>query len=305
MKHVIVLLLLTLTFTSCGVSYLTVPVQKPSEFNTAKFENASIGEFASLTNLTNEGKQIEMDLTRAIQTSKRFKVVDKNFAKSAKDLTMLISGTVDEYNYNEDDITYSTYKDEKGKQQTSFKRTGYVSLSITFQIASMEDGELIGVKTLNEKVTKEVTALNARPAEINHTQKMQMVSEARNKMVESFMKSIVPYTVNVQVELRSDDAIPELAQGIEYAKKGEWNRAKEIFQKGTGNNQSENIHKAFYNLGVACLYSFDFECARNSIEKAKTISPYDQLYKDMLTKCSDMEYEYNELQAQKKKTLSK
>ncbi len=298
MKHLFFLFIITLT--SCGVSYLTVPVQKPSEFNTSHFENASIGDFASLTSLTNEGKQIELVLSRALQNSKRFKVVDKNFAKSSSATTMLISGTVDEYHYIEDDITYSTFKDEKGKQQTIFTRKGKVTLTITFQIASMEDGELIGVKTLIENVSMETKGQNTKPVEISISDKMQMVARARENLVESFMKTILPYTVNIQVELKSDDEIPELALGIEYAQKGDWKKAKELFKGSLKNGNSLNMHKAFYNMGIACMYSYDFECARNSFETAKNMLPTDQLYTSMLTKCNDMEFEYNELQAQQK-----
>jgi tetratricopeptide (TPR) repeat protein len=68
--------------------------------------------------------------------------------------------------------------------------------------------------------------------------------------------------------------IPELKEGVEFARKGHWAAAIARFQAGAESHpKSEALHKAYFNLGVAFEYNHDFDKALTSLRLADELAP--------------------------------
>ena len=71
-----------------------------------------------------------------------------------------------------------------------------------------------------------------------------------------------------------DKDIPELKEGVEFVRKGDWAAAILKFQAGAESHpNSEALHKAYFNLGVAFEYNHEFDKALTSLRLADELAP--------------------------------
>lgn len=65
---------------------------------------------------------------------------------------------------------------------------------------------------------------------------------------------IAPYEEKVAVTLYNDSKMPELEQGISYAKIGQWEKSIELFKEATEKYKDSPkimVDKAHFDLGIA------------------------------------------------------
>ena len=80
---------------------------------------------------------------------------------------------------------------------------------------------------------------------------------------------IVPYTERVFVSFETDKGMPELERGFRMVQMGNWDAAVAVFQETIRTySNSPEIHKAYYNLGLSCMYSDRFDQARAALQEA-------------------------------------
>jgi hypothetical protein len=96
----------------------------------------------------------------------------------------------------------------------------------------------------------------------------------RNVVIKNFVRTLRLHPEKRVMGLFEEKDIPELKEGVEFARKGNWAAAIAKFQAGAENNpNSPLVHKAYFNLGVAYEYNHDFDKALTSLRLADELAP--------------------------------
>jgi len=96
----------------------------------------------------------------------------------------------------------------------------------------------------------------------------------RKALIRDFVAILRLHPEKRVVALFEDDDIPELKEGVKFARKGDWSAAIARFQAGAeGHPRSPALHKAYFNLGVAFEFKRDFDRALASLRLADELAP--------------------------------
>jgi tetratricopeptide (TPR) repeat protein len=99
-------------------------------------------------------------------------------------------------------------------------------------------------------------------------------SEHRKVLISEFVATLRLHPEKRVMGLFEDKDIPELKEGVQFARKGHWAAAIAKFQAGAENHpKSEGLHKAYFNLGLAYEYNHDFDKALTSLRLADELAP--------------------------------
>ncbi len=99
----------------------------------------------------------------------------------------------------------------------------------------------------------------------------------REAVARNFAASLRLHQERRSVELFWDKDIPELKEGVEFLRNGNWIAAIAKFQAGAENHpDSKSLHKAYFNLGVAFEYNHEFDRALASLRLAEEQAPQEQ-----------------------------
>ncbi len=306
------ILIIGLTLTGCGGTYIKVLVPKPSEANMGKFKRIAIGNFTG-----ERANLLTFDLKQDLLENGRFEVLDFNNlnailrehnlslnavtegtsvreATEVLGATALISGDIITDDYAEDVKKGKKYTDDKGKSHVIMTLVGKGTISVNFQITDLTTGKIIYLKNIKKTREKGESAADRKPKfdddEIN-----SLMASVRADVVNSFIDKIIPHQYKVSVEMLEDDELPQMKRGIDYASMGEWGFAADIFkQEAEKPVKAEAKSKAYYNLGVCYQYSLRFDDAVRAYDKALSLYP-DELYSNSIRKCRQMEEDYKKL----------
>jgi tetratricopeptide (TPR) repeat protein len=297
-------LIVSLIFISgCGTVKVPIKVTHPAEINMAQYKQIAISDIRG-----NMGQAFSDGLKNRLIESGRFKVVDryrmkqimKELKLSQSDLadsgntielgklmcaSALIAGHT-EGNYKETTSRKrgKCYKDKKEYSCTTYYRKGVFSTSGSIDVIDVQTGEIIRSKVLNAVHNKSTSAKDATPPTID---KRSLENAALSDNLKTFMKAITPWDEMVRVPFKSDTNIPDLEHGINLAKIGELNEAIKIFQfaakaaEGNAKIKPNSIAKAYWNLGLACEYSCDYDNAVVAFKKAYALNPKDEYSKEI------------------------
>ncbi|MCK6546965.1 hypothetical protein L6R52_14035 [Myxococcota bacterium] len=147
---------------------------------------------------------------------------------------------------------------------------------MTLKVVETETGKLLAAKNLDAKEARAVATIDAPPGELNV--KDELLRACRADVVRRFVRAIAPYEKQVMVTLLSDDDLPELETGNNYARVGNWGAAIEQYRAALARAESGNLKPelramALYDLGVGLAYSGSYAEGIASIEKAYAIDP--------------------------------
>lgn len=99
----------------------------------------------------------------------------------------------------------------------------------------------------------------------------------RESLARIFATSLHLHQEKRFIALLKDKDIPELEEGIEYVRKGNWTAAIAKFQAGAENHpNSQVLHKAYFNLGVVFEYNHEFDKALTSLRLADELAPREE-----------------------------
>ena len=272
---------------ACGTVAVRVPVMKPAEINMAPYSSVGIGEMRG-----NYDRPMAGALEEALVSSGRFTVVDRahmdkvmrelqlsstdladpnSAAKLGKVVTAgaLIFGDVT-HEYREVP-SQEHFKDKDGNAHTWNVVKGVFTLHANFRITDVSTGSLIVAKTYDETRDDTNRGLDKRPEAIN---KDALERAAKASVVERFMKAIVPHQEFQNAMFRKDSDIPQLEGGIGWAERGDWKKAQDTFNTAVQDSEknlklkSDQIAKAYFDLGLSYEYAGDYAKARSTIEIA-------------------------------------
>lgn len=269
----------------CAPSVM-VAVTRPAEINLRGINKIAIGEVTG-----NCGQEVYDLLTSKLFESGKFDVLDRaNLDKIMKEHNLTLGGAVDEKTaakmgelvgaaslvfgnvtmckYEEKKTVGQPWKDKDGGYHKSHYVTGTAKVTVTLKVVGMQTGKILAVKTISKEATKQNSADNGWPESPDGD---AIMNEARNQTIAAFMKMISPYSEYVNVTFaKNDSKVPEMEQGVNYAKKGMWSEALERFKTATQKNPTHG--GAWYNLGIAYEYTYmlkEAEAAFNEANKIK------------------------------------
>lgn len=282
----------------CGTQQIHVPRTMPAEVNLSKYKTIGVAGIGGPG-----GDAFADELTQSLFDSGRFQVVDRQTidnvlreqqfgasglvdprtAAKVQRLTgaqCIVTGGVSRRDYNEGE-TYSDGTCYSNNQQypcRTWRRAGKWSLNVGIKTVDTETGRILATKALTGGDSKAVEAIDAHPA-VNWITD-DVFDDLQKSLVQEFMHVIAPYSVMVAVTLFTDSKVPEMEQGVAYAKSGSWPEAIETFKSACAHADQlpdlkpEVRARCHYDLAVAYGYSgIDYDEAQNEIKRAIAIKP--------------------------------
>ncbi|MGZ6142470.1 MAG: CsgG/HfaB family protein [Myxococcales bacterium] len=276
---------------ACGTVSVRVPVMKPAEINMAPYSSVAIGGMTG-----NADRPMTDSLEEALVNTQRFTVVDRQHmaqimrelqlsstdladpnaaAKLGKVVTAgaLIFGDVaDQFR---EQPSEQHYKDDKNVQHTWHVIKGEVNVRATFKIVDVSTGRLIIAKTYEERREDTNRGLDKRPDPID---RQSLERQARQAVIDRFMKAIVPHQEFMYANFAKDGDIPALEGGIGWAERGDWKKAQDAFNTAAQDSEKNvklkaaQIANCYWNLGLSYEYAGDYDKADAMINKAYTMS---------------------------------
>lgn len=307
--------------TACGTTYFTVTRRAPAEIDIPAGMAIAVAEIQG-----EEGDALANELTQALVESRRFQVLERQRLEAAmrelafsaaghvSDATAmsfgqmtgaatLVVGQVEEAGYGER-VEEATEPCEDG-ECTRRTRLGTTKLRVNLKVIETETGKVLAAKNLEAQQRRRTTAVNAEPPAI--VEQAEMRQQCRSELVRRFMTVISPYDRQVQVALRSDDDLPELETGNNYARIGNWEAAVEQYRSAVSKAEAgalppKKLAKALYNLGVGLGYSGRYDEGIGHIERAYAQDP-DSLYRQQVQQIRAFKEESARLRAQEGGTI--
>lgn len=297
-------LVLALSSSACSTTYFVVQRRAPAEVNLPAGLPMAVAKVAG-----EEGDALASELTQALVRTQRFQVLERqrigaaiaelrfssegyvsdDTAISFGEMTgaaSLVVGEVQLADYQEDIREQAQECAREGKTVpcTAYTRTAKGALRVVLEVVETQTGRVLAAKTLTAERKATTQAVDQLPAPID--QRVSMMVECRAEVVEAFVKVVAPHDVAVRVALRTDDDLPQLETGNNYAMVGNWSAAVEQYRAAVERARAaalkpEQLAAATYNLGIGLGYSGDFDGGLAQIEQAFALDP-DPLYREQL-----------------------
>lgn len=284
-----------LLLTSCG-NYVSVKVMRPAEISTAQYKKAAIGNVFANNSRSNDVQNFRSILTSELQKKNRFQILDTKLGVPSNSDILIINVNILNSQYNEEVTIGDEYKDKNGKPHRDHRRSGTHTLSVRYTLNNSM-GVYVGEKSTQHEEEKTTSETDKAPPNINVDE--LMFDNMRFSVLE-FIKAIIPYEEPVSVELKDDESMPYLKKGIEAAENGFWDLAISHFSKEAKASSNPLIHYAYYDLGIAYLYSYDFVNARINLRKALEMKGNEGAYKRAYAELDRMERDEIKLYEQRK-----
>lgn len=295
----ILFLLIINILTGCAAKVVTVNVKRPAEVDMGNVQRIAVGRFAG-----KGGVDIGEELTQELANYNQFQLIDRNKIehlmkegrlaanglidqKTAIELGKLIGiatyidGRVSVYKQHEETDNFRWIDNEKRNHQSNI-RIGTVTVEVAFNVVDLETGQVLLSKKISKRNTGKTSNVDRGAPSIDYA---PIYQATRRDVVNEFMKSIAPYDETIDVQILTDDGIPELARGLTLIKINEWNEAVNIFKQAEAKHP-ENP-KVLYDLGVAYKYTYQYDLAEKYL-KAAYIIDQNELYKRELDHLSTM-----------------
>ncbi len=295
MKKLVPFFLAVVLLTGCG-NFVSVKVLRPAEISTAQYKKAAIGNVFASNTKSSDVANFRSTLITELQKKKYFEILDTRMGMPSGTDVLIINANILNSDYTEEITKGDPYEDKEGKTHIDQKRTGNHTLSINYQLNSI-NGVIIGTKNTEDLTSISNSATDIVPAVINRD---GLILQNLQKSIANFLRAIIPYEERVSVELKSDESMPELTKGIEAAENGLWDISIKNFMKASSQTSNPLVHYAYYNLGVAYMYTYDFQNARTALRKALEMKGSESAYKKAYQELDRMEQDEIKLQEQRK-----
>lgn len=285
-----------LLFNACATVKVPIRVTHPAEINMSEYKQVAISRIKGKI-----GRDFEEVLKNRLVEHSRFEVVERRrlrqimgeLAISQSDLadpenriklgkllsaSAMIAGRMGG-SYSEKITTFKMKcrsRDRGEYKCTRRTREGTYNTSGSIDVIDIQSGRVIKSKLLNESCKSKTSATDAAPLRIDRG---TLARKCAEKNVNVFIKAISAWTETVRVPFIKDGKIPELEKGINLAEIGEMDEAIRTFAaaaRAAENNPGiklKSIAKAYWDLGLAYEYTWEFDKAIGAFKKAYSMHP--------------------------------
>ncbi len=297
-----------LFLTGCAPS-VRIAVTRPAEINLIGIKRLTIGNISG-----NTGFALYNLLTQKIFESGRYELLDRqNINALLREHNLTLSGLVDESTsvkiggflgasalivgsshgqYQQRTEIGKRYEcSKKDGVCRDYRKIGEGRINTVLKVIDLKTGKIIAVKNFTDGHSDMIWEANAWPPDPDRDVIMGTIL---SKTVDSFMKMIAPYTDYVSVAFE-DSKMPEVKAGIASAQSGQWESASIQFKNATDINPYETA--AWYNSGLACMYTYQFDHAIQAFNRANALNPSSK-YAQAIANCYQAKYEKDRLDEQ-------
>ncbi|MDE3258295.1 MAG: hypothetical protein OYM47_10720 [Gemmatimonadota bacterium] len=296
-RNLIVLsaLVATGSISGCAGRSVSVLVTRPADINLSEYNRIAIGEIKGsgsgfVSKLDDLGKFLQgvessdtwirrfaAEMSQALAQSDQFEILDYESLMAGRgredDIgnVVLISGGLLAYDYDEED-TSEDAKDKKTNRKTKrleYRRKGTAHVEVQLRVVDLQTSRILASSNFSGRKTIRTSGKTPAKASIDNADRRRLFAACRADIVQALERMIVPYTERVFVSFETDKGMPELESGFKMVQMGNWDAAVAIFQETIRTySNSPEIHKAYYNLGLSCMYSDRFDQARAALQEA-------------------------------------
>lgn len=137
-------------------------------------------------------------------------------------------------------------------------------------VIDADSGNIIKSKVVGSTCNRSTRKVDGTPAVISENELKQ---QCMKKDVSRFVKTVTPWTQIVRVAYVKDSDLPQLEAGIKFVKMGDYVQAIATFQEAIDVGKRKQlkpkiISMAYWNLGLAYEYSWQFEKALKAFDSA-------------------------------------
>jgi tetratricopeptide (TPR) repeat protein len=296
LKYIAMLPLLVAIMNGCATKALRLDVTRPAEINLKNFNKIAIGDIVDRNEQkSSHSSDIADKITSALFESKKYEVLDRQHIgtlmkehnltvsglvneKTAAELgefigaAVLVFGRIQTDDYNEEITKGSGWTDKKGNYHQTVTREGQYKLTVHLSVVDMKTAKLLAVKDIPAVDKASTSADNKMPEKIDSD---LLYTNCLNKITGNFMKMVAPYKVSVVARFLKDSNLPELDKALTQFGIDEWDNGISLLEAAT---QKEGLKpnikaKAFYNLGLAQMYTGKNDEAIENFKKATSLDP--------------------------------
>jgi len=269
------MLLVAAMFSGCGTSYLEVS-------RMAGYVGAQRGKMYVVNIEGKDAGKFQKQLYEALSddgrfATERYGVAPPQNPDSAANIPSIILSGIHNSHESTRFFSEGSGKDEKKyKQRTESHEFQY---SIRDAVTGEElDANVIRRDNVGEKEEDkgflDTVLGNAVTGLIEDLVGVESVH--RKVLIRDFVVTLRLHSEKRVMGLFEEKDIPELKEGVEFARKGDWGAAIARFQAGAERHpKSAVLHKAYFNLGVAFEYNHDFDKALTSLRLADELAPHE------------------------------
>ena len=266
----------------------------------------SVGSIAG-----DQEQEFRKELIKALKKNKDFKVpkdvkdtetiTDSVYAarasllKGKKQALIVISGT------------YKSDKDERRKTTTEANNVSkeYMEKTVegrfSFRVTDLSNNKLLLARDVGGKSTstEKIETKSFIETILDIVGSDPLEQKTREEVIDAFINQLYPHEEVFHVKFYKDSELPELETGITHANIGQWDKTIELFESTVDKYpKDKNVHKAYYNLGVAYKWNNMFVEARTNLEKAYLMKNSSEYYNEIQS-LTPFEQEYRTRQEQK------
>jgi len=189
--------------------------------------------------------------------------------------SIILSGI---HSTHEDTRYFNEGQEKDKKHYTETTESHEFQYSIRDAVTGEElDANVVRQENVSKEEDKDASILDAVVGEIVKGVVKDLwgvESDHRKELIGSFVAALRLHPEKRSIGLFQDKDIPELKEGVELVRKGDWPAAIARFQAGAENHpESKVLHKAYFDLGVAFEYNHDFDKALTSFRLADELGP--------------------------------
>lgn len=312
---------LLLLLTACGTSSVYLTVTRPAEINLKGYRKIVIGD---ITGEKRQGAKHAADIadkiTEGLFASQAYEVLDRqNLAAILQEHSLGETGLIDEStapeigkiigsaamvfgrimndSYSEEVTVDKPYKDKDGKTHEWHVRKGVYRLSATLKVIDVETAKILAVKTVSARRTARSRADKKDPASIDSGPLYAMCVD---DITRQFLRMIAPFEERVRAAFLTDDLLPEVDRAVGLFRVGEWEDGIAILRQATRKTgiNSEVQSKTFYNLGLALIYTGQYDAAVEELKTALSFDPTSRRIQNTILRAKDEKASAEKLEEQ-------
>jgi curli biogenesis system outer membrane secretion channel CsgG len=292
-KYYLTIISLLLLVTACAGPTARIAVLRPAAVNLSGMKKIAVGHMKG-----RGGRHIEAILAEQLVQTNYFEVMntgrlgrvleDSNLdlinlvaminpdtaAKFRESLgvDIIATGEVTSYRYVQSNTKGDRRREKDNKEHRNFCKKGRAFVTANFRITNLRDGSTLFLKTVSASAEGRTSAEDKWPVNPN---KSALLQQASRQAVATFVREIAPHSEVVTVRFaKNETKLPEMQNGINYARAGQWGNAAEQFE--TAVRKEPYNQGAWYNLGLAYEYTCRFNEAESAFKKATEIQPCQQ-----------------------------
>lgn len=281
--------------TGCAGKSVSILVTRPAEISLGDYDRIAIGEIKSagsgfVSKLDDFEKFLQgvesgdtwirrfaAEMSQALAQSDQFEILDYKRLMAGRggedDIgnVVLISGGLLAYDYDEED-TSEDAKGEKINRKTKrleYRRKGTAHVEVQLRVVDLQTSRILASSNFSGRKSIRTSGKTPAKASIDKADRRRLFAACRADIVQALKRMIVPYTERVLVSFETDKGMPELERGFRMVQLGNWDAAVAVFQETIRTySNSPEIHKAYYDLGLSCMYLDRFDEARAALQEA-------------------------------------